>query len=305
MNDRLQRFYHEINGKEISFLGLGRSHRQLLEQFSQKGAKVTLRDRRTREQIGEAECTRLEGLGIRLILGEGYLEGLGKAGLILRTPGVSYTLPELQEARRQGAAVTSEMELFFDLCPCKIYGVTGSDGKTTTTSIIARLLEEQGKKVFLGGNIGFPVLPRIEEIGCDDAAVVELSSFQLISMRRSPDVAVVTNLAPNHLDVHKDMAEYIDAKRNIYLHQTGMSRTVLNADNEITASFAGQVRGQLCFFSRRHPVDTGAFLREDGMLCVSWENKEIPILHQDRIRIPGKHNIENYLTAIAAVWGEV
>ena len=212
MNERLNSFYRELKDKKVSFIGLGRSHRELLGMFAAKGAQVSLRDKRTREQIGE-EADRLEAMGIRLLLGENYLEGLCSEDLLLRTPGMYYFHPALQQARQAGVAVTSEMELFFDLCPCKIYAVTGSDGKTTTTSVIAELLKKQGYRVFLGGNIGFPLLPRIEQIEPQDRAVVELSSFQLISMRRSPDVAVVTNVTPNHLDVHKDMQEYIDAKR--------------------------------------------------------------------------------------------
>ena len=212
MNDKLELFYRGLKDQKVSFIGLGRSHRELLPMFVSKGARVSLRDKRTREQIGE-EAGQLEALGIRLILGEGYLDNLCEEDMILRTPGMYYYHPALQEAQRSGVAVVSEMELFFDLCPCKIYAVTGSDGKTTTTSVIAEFLKAQGFNVFLGGNIGFPLLPRIEQIGPEDRAVVELSSFQMISMRKSPDVAVITNISPNHLDVHKDMQEYIDAKR--------------------------------------------------------------------------------------------
>lgn len=304
MNDRLNSFYKSLNHKKVSFIGLGRSHRELLPMFASKGAIVTLRDKRTREQIGE-EADKLEALGIKLTLGEHYLERLCEEDMILRTPGMNYLTPALQQARESGCAVTSEMELFFDLCPCKIYAVTGSDGKTTTTSVIAEFLKVQGFKVFLGGNIGFPLLPRIEQIGPDDRAVVELSSFQLISMRKSPDVAVITNVAPNHLDVHKDMDEYIDAKRNIYLHQGGLSRTVINADNEITASFLPQIRGEALQFSRKSQPKLGSFLGEDGVLYMADRRGTTPVLHMDEIRIPGIHNVENYLAAISAVWGEV
>lgn len=304
MNDRLNSFYKSLNHKKVSFIGLGRSHRELLPMFASKGAIVTLRDKRTREQIGE-EADKLEALGIKLTLGEHYLEGLCEEDMILRTPGMNYLTPALQQARESGCAVTSEMELFFDLCPCKIYAVTGSDGKTTTTSVIAEFLKAQGFQVFLGGNIGFPLLPRIEQIGPDDRAVVELSSFQLISMRKSPDVAVITNVAPNHLDVHKDMDEYIDAKRNIYLHQGGLSRTVINADNEITASFLPQIRGEALQFSRKSQPKLGSFLGEDGVLYMADRGGTTPVLHMDEIRIPGIHNVENYLAATSAVWGEV
>lgn len=304
MNDKLNSFYKSLHNKKVSFIGLGRSHRELLPMFASKGAIVTLRDKRTREQIGE-EADKLETLGIKLTLGENYLENLCEEDIILRTPGMNYFTPALQQARKSGAFVTSEMELFFDLCPCKIYAVTGSDGKTTTTTVISEFLKAQGFSVFLGGNIGFPLLPRIEQIGPDDRAVVELSSFQLISMRKSPDVAVITNVAPNHLDVHKDMQEYIDAKRNIYLHQGGISRTVINADNEITASFLPEIRGEAMQFSRRITPDLGCYLAEDGTLTMNDRHSVTPVLHMDEIRIPGIHNVENYLAAISAVWGEV
>lgn len=304
MNDKLNSFYKSLHNKKVSFIGLGRSHRELLPMFASKGAIVTLRDKRTREQIGE-EADKLEALGIKLTLGESYLENLCEEDIILRTPGMNYFTPALQQAKKSGAFVTSEMELFLDLCPCKIYAVTGSDGKTTTTTVISEFLKAQGFSVFLGGNIGFPLLPRIEQIGPDDRAVVELSSFQLISMRKSPDVAVITNVAPNHLDVHKNMQEYIDAKRNIYLHQGGISRTVINADNEITASFLPEIRGEAMQFSRRITPALGCYLAEDGTLTMNDRHSVTPVLHMDEIRIPGIHNVENYLAAISAVWGEV
>lgn len=205
MNDKLELFYRGLKDQKISFIGLGRSHRELRRCLSPKARGSACGTSAPASQIGE-EAGQLEALGIPLILGEGYVDNLCEEDMILRTPGMYYYYPALQEAQRSGVAVVSEMELFFDLCPCKIYAVTGSDGKTTTTSVIAEFLKAQGFNVFLGGNIGFPLLPRIEQIGPEDRAVVELSSFQMISMRKSPDVAVITNISPNHLDVHKDMA---------------------------------------------------------------------------------------------------
>ena len=158
------------------------------------------------EGLNGKTTEKAEKAGAELRLGEDYLKDL-KADIIFRTPGMKYYMDELTEARKNGAAVTSEMEVFFDLCPCRTIAVTGSDGKTTTTTIISEILKAQGYNVHLGGNIGHPLLPDIEFISPDDIAVVELSSFQLISMRKSPDIAVVTNLAPNHLDIHKDMQE--------------------------------------------------------------------------------------------------
>lgn len=305
MNSKLQHFYDNLKGKPISFIGLGRTHQELLEQFSEKGAVVTLRDKRTRQQIGEETCCHLEKLGIKLMLGKNYLDNLDNAGTVLRTPGVYYSLPELNHARQNGTALTSELELFFDLCPCRIYGITGSDGKTTTTSIIAEFFRAEGRNVFLGGNIGKPLLPRIEQIDYKDIAVVELSSFQLMSMRCSPDVAIVTNVTPNHLDVHGNMEEYIDCKKNIYRHQNGFSRTIINADNNITFSFLPEIRGEVRTFSRQTPTHHGAYLGEDGWIYVADKNGVTKVLHKDKIRIPGIHNVENYLAAISAVWGEI
>lgn len=294
----LQQFFDFIHGKTVTFCGIGRSHLPLIQLFQEKGALVSARDKRSLEELGD-NGKLLQSLGVRLVLGEDYLQDLNEE-IIFRTPGMKYHLPQLEAARKAGSAVTSEMEVFFELCPCKIYAVTGSDGKTTTTSIIAEFLKAQGKTVHLGGNIGKPLLPEIESIQPEDCAVVELSSFQLISMGESPDVAVVTNLSPNHLDVHKDMQEYIDAKKNIFRHQNAFSRTVLGAGNEITASFAPEVRGDCWMFRRGGPVDRGVWCDEESIYV--GKEKLMPI---SQIKIPGWHNVENYMAAIAAVWGDV
>ena len=293
-----QQFFRYLKGKTVAFCGVGRTHMPLIKLFQEKGAVVTVRDQRPLEKLGE-NGEILRSLGVELRLGEDYLQDLNE-DIIFRTPGMRYHLPQLEEARARGCAVTSELELFFRLCPCKIYGVTGSDGKTTTTSIIAEFLKAQGRTVHLGGNIGKPLLPEIESIAPEDVAVVELSSFQLISMRESPDVAVVTNLSPNHLDVHKDMQEYINAKKNILLHQGALSRTALNAGNEITAGFAPEVRGDCWMFRRGAPVERGVWC--DGESIYVHGEK---LLKVSQIKIPGWHNVENYMAAIAAVWGDV
>ena len=235
--------------------------------------------------------------------GDSYLDNID-ADVVFRSPGTPFFKPELVAVRESGRVLTSEMEVFFELCPCKTIAVTGSDGKTTTTTIISEFLKAAGKTVHLGGNIGKPLLPEIESISADDYAVVELSSFQLISMRQSPDVAVVTNLAPNHLDIHKDMQEYIDSKRNIVLHQSAFSKAVVNLDNDIANSFSENVRGQLCKFSVKEQLHNGAYL--DGTtICYSDYGKVTRIMDISDIRIPGMHNVENYLAAISAVWGMV
>lgn len=298
-----KQFFSIIKGKKIAMLGLGVSHTQLIFDFLEKGAKVYACDRREREEIGPI-ADKLEKAGAKLRLGPDYLDNL-EVDVIFRTPGMNYHLPELEAARKRGIAVTSEMEVFFDLCPATVFAVTGSDGKTTTTTLIAKMLEAEGKRVFIGGNIGTPLLPEIENITADDFVVVELSSFQLISMRKSPDVAVVTNVAPNHLDVHKDMDEYVEAKKNILLHQNAFSRTVLNRDNDITESFRQYARGQLLGFSMQKKLNNGAWLDEKGVLHMAYRGIDVPVLDRKEISIVGDHNVDNYLAAITAVWGYV
>ncbi|MBR6564218.1 MAG: UDP-N-acetylmuramoyl-L-alanine--D-glutamate ligase, partial [Clostridia bacterium] len=296
-------FFEQIKGKKIAMCGIGVSNTPLIMDFLKKGAKVYACDRRNRQMLGDI-ADRLENAGAILRLGEDYLENL-EVDMIFRTPGMNFNLPELESARKKGIAVTSEMEVFFDLCPATIFAVTGSDGKTTTTTLIAKMLEAEGKRVFVGGNIGKPLLPEIENITKDDFVVVELSSFQLISMRKSPDIAVVTNVAPNHLDVHKDMDEYVEAKKNVILHQNAFSRTVLNEDNDITQSFKPFVRGQSLSFSMEKPLKNGAWLDQNGIIHMSYRGIDAPIMSRQEIAILGDHNVENYLTAITAVWGYV
>ena len=298
-----KKFFEQIKGKKIAMCGIGISNTPLILEFLSKGALVYACDRRNRELIGET-ADMLEKAGAELCLGDGYLDNL-EVDIIFRTPGMNFNLPELDAARKKGIAVTSEMEVFFDLCPATVFAITGSDGKTTTTTLIAEMLKAEGKKVFVGGNIGKPLLPEIENITAEDYVVVELSSFQLISMRKSPDVAVVTNVAPNHLDVHKDMDEYVEAKKNVILHQNAFSRTVLNRDNEITEGFRQFVRGQSLGFSMERQLRNGAWLDSEGYLHMAYRGMDVPIMHRDEIAIIGDHNVANYLTAITAVWGYV
>ena len=298
-----KQFFEKLNGKKIAVCGIGISNTPLIKSFLEKGARVIACDRRSAEQIGPL-AKELENEGAELKLGDDYLSDL-EVDIIFRTPGMSFNLPELVSARKRGIAVTSEMEVFFDLCPATIFAVTGSDGKTTTTTLIAKMLEAEGKKVFVGGNIGKPLLPEIENITADDFVVAELSSFQLISMRKSPDVAVVTNVAPNHLDIHKDMDEYVEAKKNILLHQNAFSRTVLNRDNEITESFRSFVRGQSLGFSMKRRLNNGAWLDGKGILHMAYRGIDVPVLDRKDIAVIGDHNVANYLAAITAVWGYV
>lgn len=294
-------FFERLRGKKIAVIGVGVSHTDLIRMLAAKSLDVIVYDKRTPEQLGDL-YQEFKGLGVSMELGPNYLSRLGGEDIIFRTPGMNYHTPELSMARKAGTVVTSELEVFFDLCPCKIIGVTGSDGKTTTTTLIARMLETAGHTVHLGGNIGRALLPGIEKVKATDYVVAELSSFQLISMRQSPDVAVITNITPNHLDVHKTMEEYVEAKSNIFSHQNGFSTTILNADNSYTKKFAKQVRGKLNLFSRQSAVQRGAWMDENGMIWYSSNDSQTKVIDSKEILLPGAHNIENFLAAFSAVW---
>lgn len=296
MKSPLEKYFTSLQGKRIIVLGLGVSNRPLVKLMLRYGCTVTGCDRTPREKL-DAEVLELEQLGCELRLGDNYLENL-TGDIVFRTPGMHPDNPALKGLRDAGAVVTSEMEVFFTLCPCTTIAVTGSDGKTTTTTLICEMLKAAGKTVWLGGNIGTPLLPRLDEMQAGDFAVVELSSFQLMDMRHSSHIAVVTNLAPNHLDMHKDMDEYVEAKKNIFNFQGENDTLILNLDNGITNTFRGN--GKTRWFSRVGKTDNGVCL--DGDFIV---RDGVEVLDVKQILIPGVHNIENYMAAILAVEGLV
>lgn len=302
MTMTIQDYLNSIRDRRVAVFGIGVSNVPLIKMLRAHGIDVTACDRNTREGLGQT-ADELEALGTKLKLGEGYMEDLD-ADLIFRSPGIRPDVPAFEAAVARGAKVTSEMEVFFDVCPCKKIAVTGSDGKTTTTTIIAKLLERAGYTVHLGGNIGHPLLAETFDMKPEDIAVLELSSFQLLCMTSSPEIAVVTNVAPNHLDIHKGMEEYVSAKKNIFLHQHPEDKVVLNRDNELTRSFAAEAKGSVTLFSRQNPMDSGVVL-ENGVICVKQDGKSRPVLPVEDILLPGVHNIENYMAAIAAVNGLV
>ncbi|MBQ1280954.1 MAG: UDP-N-acetylmuramoyl-L-alanine--D-glutamate ligase [Oscillospiraceae bacterium] len=291
---KLAAYFERYQGKKILVLGLGVSNRPLVRLLLGFGLDVTACDKTKREDL-EEEVLELERMGAKLKLGDSYLDDL-HADVVFRTPGMLPTRPEIQALIREGAEITSEMEAFFELCPCMLIAVTGSDGKTTTTTLVAEMLKAAGKTVFLGGNIGTPLLPIADEMRESDIAVVELSSFQLMDMKRSPHIAAVTNLAPNHLDYHTDMQEYVDAKKQIFLHQNEGDILVLNRDNAITDALAPEAKGAVKKFSRREMLETGVCL-QDGIIYRNGKK----LMAQSDILLPGIHNVENYMTAIAVV----
>ena len=294
--NKLDEFKYNVAGKNITIIGIGISNLPLIKYLVSLGANVTACDRRSAEDLGE-NYTELEKLGVKFNLGDGYLNNLS-GDMIFKTPGMRYDVPELLKAKENGSIVTSEMEVFFEVCPSHIIAVTGSDGKTTTTTLIHKMMTDAGYKTWLGGNIGNPLLTDTEKMKENDWVILELSSFQLHTMRKSPEIAVITNISPNHLDMHKDYKEYIDAKKNIMLYQNEGDTLIVNADNQVTADIGKSANGAVKYFSRNGMADV--YL--DGNII---KRGIVEILNIKDIKIPGMHNVENYMAAIAAVSGLV
>ena len=291
-----------IKDKRIAVIGLGVSNTPLIRLLLSYGCDVTACDARTLEKMGE-EAFELIRLGAKLKLGERYLEGLDH-DIIFRTPGLMPFDEHLVKAAQGGSLITSEMEVFLSLCPCKVFAITGSDGKTTTSSIIAELLMAAGYNVHLGGNIGHPLLCDTPIIHENDMVVVELSSFQLHSMKCRPNVALITNISPNHLDKHKDYQDYIDSKMAIFLEQGEGDRLVLNLDDGMSDYYKSNSRGDVRWFSDKIEPSSGCVL-EDGSIYRVIDGEKTVIMRADEIKLPGQHNVLNYLAAFTAVEGYV
>ena len=308
-------YFEELKDKKVFIAGLGISNLPLVEFFARLGVRRVIvgdsggRREEDRERV-ERQCAELmtKGLINGYSVGEGYLGPAKEADVIFKSPGIRFDEPELIEAVKKGAVLTSEMEEFIKLCPCRIYAVTGSDGKTTTTTLIHHFLENElrgtGRRVFLGGNIGTPLFTSVNDVDPCDAAVLELSSFQLLNMRPYIDVSVITNISPNHLDVHRSMDEYVEAKKNIYFYGDGDTVTVLNRDNDVTAAMTEEAPGELRTFSMKTPQANGAFLRGNEIVAARG-GEETAVLDRETILIPGDHNVENYMAAICATLGDV
>lgn len=315
MNEKAKQYFDSLKGKKVAFVGMGVANVPCAEFLAKQGITVYACDKRDREYIGKDICERLDALGVNFSLGDDYLSVLPDMDLVFRSHGIlPFQNPWIGECIERGQKVTTEMEVFFKLCPSKIFAVTGSNGKTTTTTLITNMLREQGYKVYLGGNIGKALMPELETITENDIAVVELSSFQLLTMgnmKDTPDVAVVTNIECTHQDHHISLDEYVDAKRNVLIYQNSDCRTVLNADcdysigNRVYHDMRYDIRGKLSEFSIQHPVERGAYMNENGEIIYKDGDDETYVMNKDDIRIPGSHNIENYCAAISAVWGYV
>lgn len=292
-NKKLVNYIENIKNKKIAVLGLGISNYPLIKFLSKYNNNISIFDRKNNEDM----LLKIKSLGdYKYFFGENYLDNLNGYDIIFRTPGLRPDHPNILKEISNGAELTSEMELFVDLCPAQIFGITGSDGKTTTTTLIYNILKEHGYNCYLGGNIGTPLLDKIEEISIDDKVVLELSSFQLMTFKKSVDVAVVTNITPNHLDMHTNMDEYVEAKKNIFKFSQN-KKLIINYDNEITNSFKDTENSVL--FSRRNILKNGAFLKGDHLFYKD-NDFEMKIVNIKDIKIPGMHNVENYLAAICA-----
>ncbi len=292
MQTKFQAFKKYVNKKNITVVGIGISNLPLIKLLCESGAVVTACDKRTQENL--PSFSELTSMGVKLSLGESYLDKLS-GEIIFKTPGMRFDHPALLKAKENGSIITSEMEVFFEVCPSKIIAVTGSDGKTTTTTLIYEILTKSGYTCHLGGNIGTPLLCSADKINPDDICVLELSSFQLHTMNKSADVAVVTNITPNHLDMHKSYEEYIEAKQNIFLHQKEDGILVVNRENDKSIECAQRANGTVRVFGYSSECD----IYSDKKSIYVFGKK---ILDVSDIKIPGEHNVQNYMTAIAATY---
>lgn len=292
-------FKEFIKDKNVAVVGIGVSNIPLINFLVELKARVSAFDKKTEEKLGSV-AQDFKNKGVKLVLGEDYLEKLNGYDVVFKTPSMRIDSPALVKAKNQGAYITSEMEEFIKYCPAKIFGITGSDGKTTTTTLVSLILEKEGYKTWTGGNIGTPLFANIQQIKETDKVVLELSSFQLMTIKDSPEVAVITNLSPNHLDMHKGMEEYTEAKENIYKFQGSKDRLVLNKDNEITNSMTHKAPGRIQMFSIKEKIDNGAYFDNNYLYINGHE-----VCRKEEIKMRGMHNIENLLAAFCAVSEDV
>ena len=300
-NTKLNQFKNEIKGRKVAVVGLGVSNIPLIRYLLQLEALITVFDKREQEKLDQYLYEEFSTKGVKFSLGADYFLNLKGFDYIFRSPSMRPDIKEVQEEVSRGAILTSEIEMLLELSPCKVIGVTGSDGKTTTTTLIYKMLCQEGYHCYLGGNIGTPLFSLIDEMQPEDIVVLELSSFQLLTAKVSPQIAVVTNVAPNHLDIHKDYDEYINAKKNIYLNQSENDMVVLNYDNEITKSFADSAKGKVRFFSTHSQLQNGVILSDDTVINIVENGDLRPVINSEEVLLLGRHNLENCCTAIAAV----
>ena len=297
-NQKLEEFEKKLKNQKVAVIGLGVSNIPLIDYLNQKLANVTVFDERCEDKIDINVIKKVKEYGFKYFLGEGNLENLKGFDLIFRSPSCMPTRPELVAEKQRGAIVTTEIEQLMKMAPCKIIGITGSDGKTTTTSLTYEVLKNAGYTVHLGGNIGIPLFTKLEEIKPEDIVVLELSSFQLMEMEVSPDISAITNITPNHLNIHKDYQEYIDSKKNIFTKQNETGILVLNADNELTNSCKNKANGKVIMFSSSQKLENG-YIVEDGIIKKCEDGIRRHILNTADLKLKGIHNFQNVCTVLA------
>ncbi len=299
VNQKLNEFNQYLKGRKVAIIGLGVSNIPLIEYMRKYKANVTVFDNRTIEEIDKSVMDKIVEYGMEFSIGRDYLSKLKGFSLIFRSPSCLPNTKELVEEEKRGALVTTEIEMFMELCPGKIIGVTGSDGKTTTTTLIYEIIKAKGYNCYLGGNIGTPLFTKVSEMTPDDIIVLELSSFQLMHMTISPSISVITNISPNHLDYHTDLEEYIEAKKSIFKSQTEEDTLILNFDNPITREFGKEAKSKVIYFSDQVKLENG-FIVDDGTIKFCENNLRKHILNTRDVLLLGKHNYQNICAALAA-----
>ena len=299
LNEKLTEFNNYIRNRKVALLGIGISNISLIDYLYKHNANVTLFDKREENEIDKTIIEKIKDYGMNLSLGIDYLKNLKGFEIIFRSPSIRPDIPEIISELEKGAVLTSEIELVVEICPGTIIGVTGSDGKTTTTSLIYEILKQSGKRCYLGGNIGIPLFSKLEEMNEDDFVVLELSSFQLMTMKISPKISVITNITPNHLDIHKSYDEYIEAKANIFKYQDRDGILITNYDNEITRNLAKKANGKVIYFSSKEKIPTGVIV-DDGVIKISEDGLRRHVVNTKSLNLRGTHNYENVCAAIGA-----
>ena len=299
INEKLIEFNNYLKGRNVAVIGLGVSNIPLIDYLHNIGSIVTVFDSKEIDDIDNKILDKIINYGMSFSFGKEYLKKLTGFDLIFRSPSCLPTVPELEKEAKRGAIITTEIEMVIELTPGLVIGVTGSDGKTTTTTLSKELKKEEGYNRKIGGNIGKPLLDKIKDMQPEDIIVLELSSFQLMNMKISPKISVVTNITPNHLNIHSDMEEYVEAKKNIFKYQDKDGLLILNYDNEITRNFEKEARGRVVFFSSKNKISNG-YIVDDGKIKVCENGLRKHVFDTRNMKLRGIHNFENACCAIIA-----
>jgi UDP-N-acetylmuramoylalanine--D-glutamate ligase len=269
----------DLKEKKVALLGMGVNNRMLAVYLKNHGVRYEVFD--NWQSPGELS---------------GKIDAFE---VVFRTPGLPFFSAPVQQAKQKGTLIYSQTKLFFDLCPCQIVGVTGTKGKGTTSALLAEILKAAGKKAWLAGNIGADPFEFLDELSPSDTVILELSSFQLQDLHKSPHVAVVLKITPEHLDYHQDANEYINAKKSIVAHQAPQDFAVLNYDNEIARSFASSTPGKVLWNSLLRAVKPGVYVGEEKIV-VNTGSVLVELCPVSEVKIIGRFNLENITAAVAA-----